>query len=86
MGYWLEFSGYIGGAEEQPRSASDALFNIHLLPFLIAAAVAFLILQFYKLDRKTMEKIIGEIAADAEVAEGSENTADARVAEGSETE
>jgi GPH family glycoside/pentoside/hexuronide:cation symporter len=60
MGFWLELGGYVSGAAEQPQSAADALFNIHLAPFLVVAVLSFILLHFYKLDDKAMAEIMKE--------------------------
>jgi GPH family glycoside/pentoside/hexuronide:cation symporter len=74
LGFWLEFGGYVGGAEVQSDSAVSALFNSHLLPFLIVAAISFVLLYFYKLNDKRMETIVqeNEILREAETKSESE--------------
>jgi GPH family glycoside/pentoside/hexuronide:cation symporter len=60
MGFWLELSGYISTAAEQPESAVKALFDVNLIPLLGIAVVSFILMHFYKLTDNKMTEMIGE--------------------------
>lgn len=57
LGFALGVAGYDGTAAVQTDSATQMISMVHLYPMMIMMVLGALLLCFYKLDEKTMEKV-----------------------------
>ena len=61
MGFGLKMGGYIssvgGNTVTQPQSAIEAIHSMQFWPTIIASLIGIVLMLFYRLDGKTMEKV-----------------------------
>lgn len=58
LGFILNVGGYKAGTSAQSGAVLNVLFGVHLIPFLIASIISFILLCFYKLNAEKMEEIM----------------------------
>lgn len=60
-GFGLKMGGYIssvgGNTVTQPQSAIEAIHSMQFWPTIIASLIGIVLMLFYRLDGKTMEKV-----------------------------
>lgn len=57
IGFGLQAGGFVSAASSQPDTAVKTISNLYFYPWLIGLVICIILLCFYKLDEKEVEKI-----------------------------